>query len=227
MNPIKEFSRFANSYQKYKIIQTKVAKHLVSKVSNKPKYILDLGAGEGEIYKNIDWDIKNFIAVDKSKKMLELHPEENVKKIVCDFSQKECFEKLKKEKFDFIFASSSLQWSKDLDFTFREIAKLKKNFAFAIFTDKTFETIHKLSNISSPIYSLDEILYFSSKYFMINYEVKRYKLFFENKMDMFRYIKRSGVSSGKRVLSYKETKSLISNYPSKFLEFEVVFLWQK
>ncbi|WP_281951734.1 methyltransferase domain-containing protein [Nitrosophilus kaiyonis] len=227
MNPSKEFSRFAKTYQKYKIIQTKVAKHLISKIDSKPKKILDLGAGSGEVYKNINWDFDNFIAVDSSKEMLNLHPDFKVKKLLCDFSTNSCFDILKKERFDLIIASSSLQWSQDLDFTFKEISKLNKDFIFAIFTDKTFETIHKIVNIKSPIYSLEEILSLSQKYFLINYEIKRYRLFFKNSLEMFRYIKKSGVSSGRKRLSYKEMKFLIDNYPYKYLEFEVVFLWNK
>jgi len=227
MNPAKEFSRFALTYQEYKIIQTKVASYLISEVKDRPKNILDFGAGTGEVYKYIDWEFDSFLAVDKSEEMLSLHPQNRVKKIVCDFNEKECFDKLKNEKFDFIFAASSLQWSKDLDFTLKEIAKFNKKCAFAIFTDKTFETIHKITGLDSPIYSLDEILYFINKYFLIDYKVKRYKLFFEDKLSMFRYIKKSGVSSGIRRLSYKETKELIYRYPYRYLEFEVVFIWTK
>lgn len=227
MNPTKEFSRFAKSYENYKIIQTRVAQYLVKKIENKPKKILDLGAGSGEVYKNIDWEIEKFIAVDSSEEMLKIHPDKKVKKILCDFSTKSCFEILKKEEFDFITASSSLQWSKNLRFTFENIAKMKKDFAFAIFTDKTFETIHSLTGLNSPIYSLKEILNFAKNYFLINYEIKRYKLFFTDKYEMFRYIKKSGVSSGKKKLSFKQTKRLIEEYPYNYLEFEVVFIWNK
>lgn len=222
----KEFSRFAKEYQNYKIIQKRVAAHLVSKIDKKPKNILDLGAGSGEIYRNISWEIDNFIACDISKKMLSLHPG-NVEKMVCDFDKNECFKSLKDKKFDFIFSSSALQWSKNLDLTLKNIASLNKPCAFSIFTDKTFETIHKLASIKSPIYSLEEILYLTNRYFLINYEVKRYRLFFEDRYSMFRYIKKSGVSSGKKRLSYKEAKELIENYPHSYLEFEVVFIWTK
>ena len=60
MNPVKEFSRFAEDYQSYKIIQSRVAKELVALVDSKPKNILDIGAGSGEIYKNIDWEFDRF-----------------------------------------------------------------------------------------------------------------------------------------------------------------------
>lgn len=222
----KEFSRFAKDYQNYKIIQKRVAAYLVSKLKEKPKNILDLGAGSGEIYKNIKWEIDNFIACDISKEMLLFHPG-NIKKVVCDFNENSCFEYLKNEKFDFIFSSSALQWSKNLDWTLKNISSFDKPCAFSIFTDKTFETIHKIAFIKSPIYSMEEILYLINRYFLINYEVKRYRLFFEDRYSMFRYIKKSGISSGKKRLSYRETKELIKNYPYSYLEFEVVFIWTK
>jgi malonyl-CoA O-methyltransferase len=50
---------------------------------------------------------------------------------------------------------------------------------------------------------------------------------FEDNISKFRYIKKSGVSSGKRELGYKETKELIRNYPLNYLEFEVLFVWGK
>ena len=41
---------------------------------------------------------------------------------------------------------------------------------------------------------------------------------------MFRYIKKSGVSSGEKKLSYAETKQLMETYPLDHLEFEVLFV---
>ena len=42
--------------------------------------------------------------------------------------------------------------------------------------------------------------------------------------DMLRYIKRSGVGGGVKQLGYKEMKSLMLEYPLKYLEFEVIFV---
>ena len=57
--------------------------------------------------------------------------------------------------------------------------------------------------------------------------MKNYKLNFEDNLSLFRYIKKSGVSGGEKRLNYSETKALLKNYPHKFLEFEVIFLWGK
>jgi len=65
------------------------------------------------------------------------------------------------------------------------------------------------------------------KYFEANFEVINYKLEFENTREMFRYIKKSGVSASRKVLNYKQTKELINNYPLNYLEFEVVYISSK
>lgn len=54
---------------------------------------------------------------------------------------------------------------------------------------------------------------------------KRIASFFEDNLSKFRYIKKSGVSGGKRRLSVAQTKALIQNYPLEYLEFEVLFVW--
>ncbi len=226
MRHIKEFDRFAGSYQNYKIIQTRVARYLVNNCSYHGKRILDLGAGSGEVWRNISWPIELFVAADASKDMLALHPEVS-RKIVCNFDDPSCFKKLENFGFDQIFAASSLQWSRDIDTLFKRITTLSSNVAFGIFTANTFKTIHELANISSPIYQREEVLEKLNRYFSVEIEIKEYKLFFSDKLDLFRYIKRSGVSQGVRRLSYKEMKQLIERYPYNYLEFEVVFAWSK
>jgi len=157
--------------------------------------------------------------------MLSLHPDIKTQKLLCDFNKDECFKDLENKEIDFVFSSSSLQWAENLDNIFENISFLSKKFAFAIFTDKTFETLHKTAGIKSPIFSADEILNSAKKFFMINYRFKSYRLFFKDNRSMFGYIKRSGVSAGERKLSFKETKRLFREYPLKYLEFEVLFIW--
>ena len=52
-----EFSKHANSYNSYNIIQQLAAKALVRDIAITPKRILELGCGSGQIYKYIS---KNF-----------------------------------------------------------------------------------------------------------------------------------------------------------------------
>ena len=229
MHHEKEFSKRAFSYNEYNIIQKKVAKRLLSKIKNHPKKILDLGCGRGEIFKNIDWEIEKFIGVDISSNMCSLHPKPKKGAILnFDFEDEKLFPILKQHMpYDLVISSSSLQWARDIGKVFEEISKISKNIAFSIFTDKTFKTIYEISSIDSFLLSSEEILDKLLGYFEFEYEIKEYKLNFEDNLSKFRYIKRSGVSGGKRVLSYKETKNLIENYPLSYLEFEVIFITGK
>ena len=52
-----------------------------------------------------------------------------------------------------------------------------------------------------------------------------YKLEFEDTREMFKYIKKSGVSGSRNELSYKQIKALMEQYPLNYLEFEVVFIY--
>ena len=51
-----------------------------------------------------------------------------------------------------------------------------------------------------------------------------YKLEFENKKDLFDYIKKSGVSGGNDSLDFKDAKKLYKEYNLNYLEFEVIFV---
>ncbi|NPA65617.1 MAG: methyltransferase domain-containing protein [Epsilonproteobacteria bacterium] len=227
MNIDLEFSKYAHTYAKHNIIQEQVSDELISLVKYKPKKILDLGCGRGALASRIDWDIEFFIGVDFAKNMLELHPKS--KQIECiygDFDNPELYEHLFLYDFDYILSASALQWARDLDGVFAHIAKLHyQDFAFAIFTSKTFETIHKTAGITSPLRSSDEVLEDAKRYFTCKHHINHYKLEFEDTMAMFRYIKQSGVSGNRGILSYKEIKELIRTYPLDYLEFEVLFLY--
>jgi len=221
---IRQFDRQASRYQDRKIIQSRVARHLVQKSPYRGRSILDLGAGSGEVFRNIDWPIERFYAADASRQMLDLHPP-CTRKILCNFDLPSCFRELERLPIDQIFASSSLQWSRDLEATLRRIASLRLPTSLAIFTASTFKTVHQLANISSPIYEKGEVIRLIEQFFHGEWEVREYKLFFPEKIEAFRYIKESGVSQGVKRLSYREMRELIDNYPHPYLEFEVLFMW--
>ncbi len=125
MNIIKEFSRFANSYGSLNLIQKNVAYELISMLDKKYyDTILDIGSGNGAIFNILlkkDISFNNFIALDFSKEMLDLHPSSSkVKKLYLDFNSIDCFNKL--SSYDLVISSSALQWSRNLDLTLREIS---------------------------------------------------------------------------------------------------------
>jgi len=225
MKVSKEFSKYAQSYKTYNIIQNKVVKKLLSTVHSKPKKILDLGCGSGAVVKNIDWDFEHFVGVDFAPMMLELHPKSN--SIVCingNFDDPKLFHILSRYEFDYIISSSALQWADKLDEVFFYIKSMNIPFSFAIFTSGTFQTLNKTANLPPLLRSADELRKLSQQYFDCEPELIQYSLEFDNVRDMFQYIKKSGVSGSRRVLSYKETKRLMQEYPSNTLEFEVAFI---
>jgi malonyl-CoA O-methyltransferase len=216
----KEFSKYANEYQKLNIIQKKIIQKVAPLLEN--KNILDLGCGNGSLLEFTK--LKNYIGIDFSDEMLKLNPAKNLYNF--DFNTKKCWEFIAKQNFDILVSLSSLQWAKDLKFIFNNIQKLNKDYILAIFTSNTFRTLHKTANITSPIHSKEEIIKYSEilnpQIEIINYELK-----FKNTLEMLRYIKKSGVSAGEKKLSYKEVMKVIENYPLNYLEFEVILLKSK
>lgn len=220
-----EFSKYANEYNKHNIIQNYVVEKLVSEISTKPQNILDLGCGNGALCMKIDWDFRHFVGVDFALGMLELHPKsKNIECIYGDFNDVTLFDNLRRYSFDYIFSASALQWAENLDHTFAEIKSLDAPVALAIFTSNTFKTLNKTAAIRSLLATPQKINKIQKKYFDASFEVVNYTLEFESTREIFQYIKRSGVSGARNILTFKETKELLKKYPTKSLEFEVAYI---
>ena len=220
-----EFSKYASSYHNLNEVQNLVVKKLLSLVDFKPQFILDLGCGSGALCKSIDWEYEKFTGVDFAPGMLELHPKSSkIESIYGNFNDQMLFDNLITNRYDYIFSASALQWADDLENTFKNIKALGVPIALAIFSSNTFTTLNKTASLSSLLKSADEIKTLQEKYFNADVEIVNYKLEFESVRDMFKYIKRSGVSGSRKVLSFKETKKLMNEYPLTYLEFEVVFI---
>ena len=221
----KEFSKHAGDYESRNFIQNLVVSKLLSLVKGKPKKILDLGCGSGAVCKKIPWEYERFCGVDFAQGMLELHPKsQNIELISGDFNDSKLFEELRKETYDYIFSTSALQWAESLEDVFRRISSLKTPVALAIFTSNTFKTLNKTASLDSMLNPKEEIERLQKKYFGAKFEIVEYRLEFENTREMFRYIKRSGVSGSRNLLSVTQMKQLMRDYPLSYLEFEVVFI---
>lgn len=220
-----EFSKYANRYQNVNIIQRKVVQKLLELTKVKPKKILDLGCGSGELYKELSWDFEKYIGLDFAPGMLELHPKsDKITLIEGNFNDKKTFELLAQEDFEYIFSSSALQWADDLAEVFSNIALFNRGVSLAIFTSNTFKTLNETAAVNSLLLSKEKIATLQENYFNADFESMNYKLEFESVREMFQYIKQSGVSGSRNLLSFKETKELMQNYPLTYLEFEVVFI---
>lgn len=220
-----EFSKYATHYGSYNVIQNRVVKHLLKKLQDKPKKILDLGCGSGALCKKIDWKYRHFTGVDFAPGMLELHPKsEKIECIYGDFNDKTLFENLSTYSYDYIFSASALQWAENLDLVFENIKRLDAPIALAIFTSNTFKILNDTASLEPMLKSAQEIDILAKKHFSADIEVVEYRLEFESIREMFRYIKQSGVSASRKVLDYKQTKKLMHDYPVNYLEFEVLFI---
>jgi len=208
------FNKFAATYASYNLIQKKVIKKYINSLHSK---VIDLGCGSEGLCKYRDFDF--YLGIDNSENMLKLNP---CKTLKLNFNKKECFEVIKKYDFSQIVSFSALQWADDLEFVFSEIKKLDKDFLLAVFTSNTFKTFHKILNISSPIYSKEEVLHYS-KILNPQIEILNYKLYFDSPKKMFEYIKYSGVNSKVRA-NIKDIKKFFREFPINFLEFEIVVL---
>ena len=210
-----KFDKFANTYIQYNFIQKKIIKSYLPFIK---KRVVDLGCGSEGLCKYKKFDF--YLGVDKSKEMLKLNP---CNVINMDFDKKECFERIKKYNFNQIVSFSALQWSKNLEFVFKEIKKLNKSFLLAIFTSNTFKSLHSFLNVNSPIYSKEEILSYSSIFDLVTIDIIYYEMEFNSSKEMLNYIKFSGVSSNANA-KISKIRALLKNNLLKKLEFEVVVL---
>ena len=225
MNIQTEFSKFADHYGSYNIIQKQVIYKLLEDLKDQPTHILDLGCGDGALYSALEWKINHFVGVDFAPGMLERHPKgEAVECVYGDFNDRELFTHLSTMRFDRIFSASALQWSNDLETVLGNISSLHTPASFAIFTANTFQTLFKTAGIDPLLRTSEEVIVAVNKHFDATFELVHYTLAFDTTREMFQYIKRSGVSGGRRVLDFRQTKRLMKRYPLSYLEFEILFI---
>ena len=220
-----EFSKHANEYNNHNIIQQIIAKSLVRELKSKPKRILELGCGSGQVFSNITWPIEFYKAIDFSPEMCQLHPRNSNIEVKCfDFDTEDFLEEIKNDSYDIVVSSSALQWSKDLDKIIKKLSLITNEINAVLFTSNTFKTIQTITNTKSPILEENDIKKAFSNHFNCEFETIMYKLEFENKKDLFDYIKKSGVSGGSNSLDFKSAKKLYKEYKLNYLEFEVIFV---
>ena len=220
-----QFSKYAKDYKNHNIIQQIVAKSLVRELKTKPKKILELGCGSGQVYNHISWDLDFYKAIDFSASMCELHPRAKNVEIKCfDFDTVEFLNEIKNDTYDIVLSSSALQWSKDLSKIIKQLSLITKEINAVLFTSNTFKTIQNITKTKSPILDEQSIKKAFNKYFKCEFETIMYKLEFDNKKDLFDYIKKSGVSGANESLDFKNAKKLYKEYNINYLEFEVIFV---
>ena len=220
-----QFSKYAKEYKNHNIIQQIVAKSLVRELKFQPKRVLELGCGSGQVFNHINWEIDFYKAIDFSASMCELHPKAKNIEVKCfDFDTQEFLDEIKDKNYDIALSSSALQWSKDLSKIIKHLSFITNEINAVLFTSNTFKKIQEITNTKSPILDEISIKEAFSKYFSCEFETILYKLEFDNKKDLFDYIKKSGVSRGNASLDFADAKKLYKDYDLNYLEFEVIFV---
>lgn len=115
----------SRSYVKNCALQNTVARVLVDfcdEFLKDSRKIIDLGAGSGNIAKNLgDKQIDFFLAIDNAPNMIALHPQNlphinQIKLLCCNFEDYDF-----SDNCDLVLSSSALQWAKDLDLLFKRL----------------------------------------------------------------------------------------------------------
>ena len=220
-----QFSKNAYRYDDYADVQKEVVRHLLASIVTTPQTILDLGCGSGAIFCNIPWKFTAFTGVDSAPKMCERHPKAPHVTIICEDFEADSLAAQLQPPYDLLISSSALQWAQDIHRLIEKIALTCQEGAFAVFTDQTFQTIYEMSHIPKFLPEAKSLLKVFEKHFTCKSELKTYRLFFDDNLSLFRSIKKSGVSGGKKYLTVSQTKDLIRHYPHDYLEFEVLFVW--
>ncbi len=229
MSAVKEFRRRASSYARYNVIQRQAAEYLLSWIEERELgSILDVGCGDGTLYRSLrssPLSFERFFGIDLAKEMLALHPKgERIRCMKGDFDDPDVLGKLASLEIDTLLSSSALQWSRDLDRALAALSGLGRRAYISLFTSGTFETLHRIAGVRSPIRSFGE----SREILELHYRLRRiervrYRLRFDSTREIFRYIKRSGVSGGEARLGYRAAKRVMEEYPLDYLEFELLF----
>ena len=177
-------------------------------MTSKPKRILELGCGSGQVFKNIDFTFEYYKAIDFSKTMCDIHPKAKNLEIYClNFDSEEFFENIRGERYDIVLSSSALQWSKDLTKIVKALSEISDEVNAVLFTSNTFKKIFELTGTVSPILEEKSIKEAFSAYYTCEFETIKYSLEFDSKKKLFDYIKNSGVRGSSKELSYKEAKT--------------------
>lgn len=218
--PNDSFSKAAKEYDAYAYLQQVVARELASHIDSlEYESVLDLGCGTGALWRALPRKPARFVGIDKSPQMLELHPQESsISLIQGDFDDATNYA----DSYDLITASSSLQWSKDLNHSFELIASSARHVALAIFTSSSLWELHEHVGSRSPIPSracIEALLY---HHFEGDLELRRYPLSFPSRAAMLTYLRRSGISGNDR-LSFTQSKKIFQSAPFERLTFEVIF----
>lgn len=221
---LNSFDKQAHLYAESSLIQSQIIDILLQSLEFKTIHrVIDIGCGSGSVAIQLDrlgLEIEQFYGLDISQEMLHHHPKKmkNIPNItlICDD-----FETFIFEKYDVIFAASSLQWAKNLEFLMSKLAKSSPIARFAIHTNKSLDSVHRFLGTSSPLFSAEYLVGILEKYFEGKIWIERLERNFNNREDFLRHLKGSGLLGG-GILNYSQAKNFRNNIPYAKAEYEVL-----
>lgn len=223
-NNLNSFDKQAHLYAESSFIQSEIIEILLQSLEFKTIHrAIDIGCGSGSVASQLDAlgvEIQEFYGLDISQEMLHHHPKKmknfsNVT-LIC-----EDFEAFIFEKYDFIFAASSLQWARNLEVLISKLAKSSPVARFAIHTNKSLDSVHKFLGTSSPLRSAECLMEILEKYFEGKIWIEKLERNFSNREEFLSHLKGSGLLGG-GVLNYSQAKYFRNNIPYQKAEYEVL-----
>lgn len=218
------FDKQAHLYTESSLIQSQIIEILLQSLDCKTIHkAIDIGCGSGGVAMQLNrlgLQIEDFYGLDISQEMLHHHPKKmkNISNmtLIC-----EDFETFAFEKYDVIFAASSLQWARNLEMLISKLAKSSPVARFGIHTNKSLDSVHKFLGTLSPLRSAKCLRDILEKYFEGQIWIEKLERNFSNREDFLRHLKGSGLLGG-GVLNYSEAKHFRNNIPYQKAEYEVL-----
>lgn len=169
----KNFDRAASTYDEYAVLQNEIINNLIERLELlkiNPKIGLELGCGTGHAGKLLQkkFNKLSLINYDISEVMIEFAKKKHSSNIMSFLSNKRNFYicgdidflPFEKESFDFIWTSSALQWSSNLESSITQIQSLLKPGGLFIFSTFGPGTLKELGAITQKIFSETTLNYF-------------------------------------------------------------------
>ncbi|MDO7252958.1 class I SAM-dependent methyltransferase [Helicobacter cappadocius] len=221
---LNSFAKQAHSYKQSSLIQSQIVQMLLASCDFTSIHrVMDIGCGCGAVALEIDKlgiKVDKFYALDIAHEMISQHPKKTKYiphiELIC-----EDFEEFVFDKYDVVFAASSLQWAQDLDSVMYKIAKSSHMVRFAIHTNKSLDSVHRFLGTSSPLRDkkcLESIL---QKYFNGKIWIEKLERNFTNRQDFLGHLKESGLLGG-GVLNFSQARYFRNNIPFAKIEYEVL-----
>lgn len=220
------FQKNFNTYEKYAVVQKKIASTLINQLKNycdnKLQNVLEIGSGTGFLTEKVlkSFEVKEYAINDLTNELPETINTLIKKRSFTNFNhlpgdaEKIEFPKLQ----DALFSTSTFQWFQNLEAFIEKVSgilKTKGLLAFSTFGKGNFTEIKSLLNIGLNYKSLDEIINILKPYFdIINTSEWKQVEVFKSPKEVLKHFKQTGVNGVQNCFFGKER---YLNYHEQYL----------